>query len=222
MAIPINYRTMTAQLTAGVQVARAFFGERLLGVQALVFDLLAEGARQSLFQHMPGHPQQAPDSVSQSGSDAGLFRYRGETDASWKSRVANPWPEHEQSGTDINLLREIDEWGGIVYPATWVAGQCYLLESSGGRFTLFIPAGLVPWGPKPKFGSGKRFGDGTLYGVTASGEDVATLRRIVRKWKPSRSKASAVIIVSGVVYGERGVTFGSGKKFGANTLRISF
>jgi hypothetical protein len=213
---------MVAQVTVGIQLCRSFLGERLAGTIGLVSDLIAEGARASFLDRLPGHPEQAEDATNQSGSDAGLFRYRLETLASWKSRVGNPWPVHEQAGTDINLLREIDTWGLIMYPATWVAGQCYLLESQWARFALFVPAGLLPWTLPGTYGGGLRYGEGSLYGITANSEDVATLRRIVRKWKPSRSKARGVIVFSGHVYGQHGITYGGGSTYGGSGIRFDF
>lgn len=211
-----------AQLTTGVSLCRQYFGSRFVGLFGLAADLLAEGALSAAHNAMPGHPDQAPDAVDQCGADEGLFRYRNESDAQWKARVANPWPVHEQSGTDINLLREIDTWGTTVYPATWVAGQAYILEPSWARFTIVIPAGSVPWGGPAKFDAGNKFNDGTIYDAAAPSSDIAALRRIVRKWKPSRSRAGMTVIISGVIYDEPGIKFDSGAKFDAVTLRLHF
>lgn len=222
MSIPATYRRFISQLTGGLSWAQKRLGQRYFGTIGLLADLTAEGARQALLAHLPGNPQQAEDSLNQSGADAGMFRYRGESLASWRARVSDPWPVHEQAGTVPNLLREIDIWGQIVYPGTWVSGQCYVLEPKWARFALIIPAGLLPWTGPPLYGGGSTYGDGSHYGVTANSEDLATLRRIVRKWKPSRSKASAVAILSGHIYGQRGLTYGDGSTYGSVALRVNF
>lgn len=213
---------MVSQVTARLSWCQEFLAQRYIGTMGLITDLSAEGARQAFLAHLPGNPQQAEDATAQSGSDAGLFRYRGESLASWASRVSNPWPAHEQAGTDVNLLREIDIWGHIVYPITWVSGQCYILEPQWARFVLFIPAGLLPWTGPPAYGGGSTYGDGSHYGVIANSEDLATLRRIVRKWKPSRSKGTSVAMLSGHVYGQHAFTYGGGATYGARALRIAF
>jgi hypothetical protein len=210
--IVTTYIRFVAKLTAGIQFCREYLGERLSGTVALFNgDLLAEGARQAIIARMPGHPEQAEDSLNQSGSDAGLFRYRGESFASWSARVANPWPNYEQCSTDIQILRAINEWGNIVFPDTWSDADLVLVEGPNATFTIFMLEGQTPWQPPWRWGDGSRWGQPKLmYGVTnAEPEDTDAIRRIVRKWKPARSKGQACIVISGHVWGEPGLRWGA-------------
>lgn len=223
MTIFTTYRSYAANLVRGIDFLTARFGQRWTGAVGLVHDALMQGATFGFKSGLPGHPEQAEDALNQSGADAGMFRYRGESIASWRARVSDPWAFHEQGGTDVALLRELDIWGAIVYPGTWVAGQCYLIEYQWARFAVFVPTGLLPWGGPMTYGSGQAYGDANLmYGVTAIAEDVATLKRIVRTIKPSRSKARGILVLSGVVYGQRGIAYGSGVAYGADVIRLGF
>ena len=222
MTIFSTYRTMVAQLTAGIDWCQARLGQRWMGTMALLGDELAEGARQALFARMPGHPEQAEDSLNQCGSDAGLFRYRAETIASWRARVSDPWARHEQAGTPIALLREIDIWGAITYSSTWAAGQCYLVEGTDGTFTLIIPAGLIPWGSGYTLGGGHALGEPNfLLGISNAGsEDISTLKSICRALKPARSKGAVIVVVSGHFLGMPGFTLGGGGTLGGQIYRL--
>lgn len=207
-----TYRSFVAQLTAGIQFCRAFLGERMAGTQGLIADLIAEGTLASIKSHMPGHPDQAEDALAQSGSDAGLFRYRLETIANWRARVSNPWPFYEQGGTPIQMLRAVNEWGAIMFPATWNPAVVGLTEGPGSRFLVWLGSGITPWLPPSRYGSGILYGGpNVMYGISnALSEDVDTLRRLVRKWKPMRSKATLMLVLSGIACDEPGITCDAG------------
>lgn len=239
--IVATYRSFIAGLTAGVQWAQQYLGQRYMGTVGLLGDLVAEGARQTFLQRLPGSPDQAEDSLNQSGADAGLFRYRGESLSSWRARVGDPWEQHEQSGSDRDLLREVDVWGSIVYPSTWVDGVSYLLEASNGSFYLLIPAGLLPWtGPHAyddgglvydgigSYDDGSTYDDAAikyddptlLFDVRGNPEDVATLRAILKRFRPARSKYTIIVPVTGIVYDEVGVTYDGGSIYDGTVIRI--
>lgn len=202
---------MVAQVTARLSWCQQFLSQRYIGTIGLLADLTAEGARQGFLAHLPGNPQQAEDSLNQSGSDAGLFRYRGESPASWRARVGDPWAAHEQAGTPVQVLRAVNEWGEIIFPSTWDPAKVFLIEDSWARFTVFLAAGVVPWGPGNRYGDGHRYGDGSVYGISGIQlEDLETIRRVIRKWKPSRSKGRVTVIFFGVAYDEPGVSYDDG------------
>lgn len=214
MTIITSYRRMVGQITARLSWCQKFLPVRFIGTMGLLSDLTAEGARQAFLARLPGNPQQADDAAAQSGADAKLFRYRGESQASWKARIRNPWPQYEQAGTAIQVLRAVNEWGAIVFPGSWDPAKVFLVEGVWATFTVFLGAGLVPWGPGVTYGSGARYGDGTLYGISSPNlEDIDTLRRIIRKWKRSINRARITVIFSGVVYDEPGIVYDGGATY---------
>ena len=212
MSIISTYRRYIYQLTAGVDFLRDGLGLLYAGTMGAVTDALLEGARQAFVQGLPGHPEQLEDSLNQVGADRQLFRYRGESLASWSARVSNAWQGYEQGGTDIQVLRAVNEWGAIVFPATWDPAQVHLTEGPWATFVVWIAAGILPWAASVTYDSGHVYDEANLlYDVSgAQLEDVNTLGRIVAKWRPERSKASIVIVLDGIAYDEPGVTYDSG------------
>lgn len=225
MSIVVTYRSYVAKLVSGIDYLTDRLGSGYAGVYALVHDCLAQGATFAIESRLPGHPNQWRDALAQNGADAGLFRYRGESDASWAARVSNPWPQYEQAGTAVQLMRAINEWGEIVFPSTWDPALVHYTENNtNGTFTIWLSAGITPWGPPWTYGDGSQYGtNGLLWGISnAIPEDVDTLKRIVRKWQRGSSKGRGCIVLSGHVWGEPGLTWGSFSYGSGSRVLISF
>ncbi len=194
-----TFRRFAWDLLTGIVWARAYFGRRLLGAFSMLGDDVAATATQAFYARLPGHPQQAPDSLIQVGKDRGLIRFRGETDAAWVARVRAAWDDYAQGGTDIQMRRVLNQWGNAGWPLTW-DDTWTLVETSGvGVFQIHItiPFGLIdpPWEPIA-YGSGHLYGEtGFFYGAAPS-SDLAMLLYLVRKWKPSRTKAFVTVYFS--------------------------
>lgn len=162
--------------------------------------MMGEGASQAFYARLPGHPQQAPDSLTQVGLDRDLHRFRGETDANWKTRVFEAWNDYEQGGTPQQVKKVVNQWGNAGFPATWVDADLSLVESVDSAdfsFTLTIPFGMIspPWTPEV-YGGGLVYGQpGFFYGLSAE-VDIAMLRFIIKKWKPARSVCRLIIFTS--------------------------
>jgi hypothetical protein len=79
------------QTVKGLAYLGAKWGQRLAGgAIGLMADTLSEGATQAFYARLPGHPEQADDSMEQSGKDRDLYRFRGETRANYASRLRPP------------------------------------------------------------------------------------------------------------------------------------
>lgn len=195
---PDTFRRMVWTTVQSLSYLRAYWGRRFVGgLMGLMGDVLSEGATQAFYARLPGHPEQAPDSLRQSGRDRDLVRFRGETEANWKARVRNAWDDYEQAGTVPQLLRVINQWGSAGWPATWNPSNLLLVESgvpSQFTFTLTIPFGMIdpPWVPET-YGGSRVYGEvGFFYGLAAS-TDISMLLYLVRKWKPTRSRGAVVV-----------------------------
>lgn len=188
-----TFRRLGWELTRGLGYWRAYWGRRLLGgAITIIQDAIAEAYNQAFYARLPGHPHQAPDSLSQSGRDRDLFRFRGETLANWINRVAAAWDDYDQGGTDIQLLHVINQWGEAGWPDTWDPGLLTLVESGDPvdfSFTLTIGFGSIapPWTPIT-WGSGHTWGEAGLYWGIGPSTDIPTLLYLVRKWKRHSSK----------------------------------
>lgn len=216
MSINATYRRYIYQLTAGVDFLREGLGRLYAGTYGAIADGLLEGVRQAFVQSLPGHPEQTSDSLDQVGSDRQLFKYRSESIASWSSRVQNAWLYYEQAGTDIQVKRAINEWGTIVFGATWDPAKVFLTEGPWAQFTVWFAAGLTPWLPATTYDSGTVYDDpALLYDIrNATTEDVTTLSRLVKKWKPERSRGTILLVLSGIAYDEPGILYDNGEVYG--------
>jgi hypothetical protein len=202
----MNFRDYIALTLQGVRYAGAHWGQRVFGTVGLFADAIAEGERQAFYQSLIGHTEQAEDSLLQATADRGLWRFLNETKAVLAARVADAWTDYERQGTPQQMLRAVDQWGSARYPDTWVNDTCTLTESEVSTlFTseLFIPYGMIDPFTVNVYGGGGVYGAGLIYGYDAEGNFV-DLYRIVKKWKPARSKVSVVversIDISGAAY----------------------
>lgn len=201
---PANtFRFMLWNTVQSLSYLRAYWGRRLLGgALGLIADLLAEGASQAFYSHLPGHPQQATDSLEQTGKDRDLYRFRGESNAAFALRQRGIWSDSRQAGTVPQVLNVINQWGNAGWPYSWVnLTASNLVESSDPTvftFTLTIPFGNItpPWIPW-LIGSGPHIGDPGLYIGIGPSTDIPTMLYIVRKWKPSRSKGFVAVFYDG-------------------------
>lgn len=186
-----TWRRYVWDLTIGLRWLHNYFGRRFGGTIGLVSDMLSEGAQQAFYQTLPGHPQQAPDSLQQNGIDRDLFRFRGETDAYWQARVLAVWDDYEQAGTPPQLLRVVNQWGNAGWPLTWNNVLVTLTENGPELFgfRLTIPFGLInpPWVPEVYGGPIVYGEEGLYYGIGLS-TDIPALLYLVRKWKGSRNR----------------------------------
>lgn len=191
---PNTFKWIVWRTVVGLQYLRAYWGRRFAGgAIGLLSDTIAEATQQATFARMPGHPQQAPDSLSQSAADRALFRFRGETDANWLTRVQEAWDDYAQGGTIQQLLKVINQWGNAGWPLTWVNLDQTDTDEHPGSPTQFITDITIPFGlisppiPFATYGSGHVYGElGLFYGLEG-GTDFGTLVYLVKKWKRSAS-----------------------------------
>lgn len=193
-----TFRYFVWATVAGLGYLRAYYGRRIVGgLLGLMPDMLAEATRQSIIARMPGHPEQAPDSLTRVGLDRDLYRFRGETDANWTARVRECWDDYEQAGTGIQVLKVVNQWGNAGWPDTWPSDTVTLVESGDPAdwwFELTIPFGMIdpPWTPW-EWGDGSLWGEpGLFWGIGVS-TDIPVLLRQVRKWKRSASRGLITI-----------------------------
>lgn len=197
-----TFRRFVWETVAGIKWARAFFGRRLLGgAYGLIADTIGEAVTQSNYSRMPGHAQQAPDSLIQCANDTDLFRFRGETDANWVNRVSERWSDYAQAGTDIQLKKVINQWGVAGWPSSWDSNLLALVESGDPfdwSFELTIPYGMIlpSWTVWAVGDPGIVIGDVGLYVGIGETPDLPTLLYLVRKWKRSASKAYVIVYYS--------------------------
>jgi hypothetical protein len=221
MSVAENFLDYTEKsIQAGIRWAMANVGRRLWGVLAMTANAVAQGATEVLHNRLPGHPQCAPDARDQIGLDRDLFRYRGESDSVWQNRIKDAWFNYEQGGTRQVVLSEVENWGSAAFGGVWPSGQS-ISEDGWASFTVNLPFGSVPWTTGEVYGGGHLYGDGAIYGIgNADPVDVDHLRRLIRKWKPARSRAFVQVPLTDVTYYNDGATYDDGVTFYAGPFDV--
>lgn len=199
---PINtFRRFVWQTTTAFAYWRAYWGRRLAGgAIGLMADLLSEGGSQSFYARLPGHPEQALDSLIQVGKDRDLYRFRGESDADYLQRVIDAWDDYDQAGTPQQMLHVLNQWGAAGWPGSWNPANLTLTESGSAvdfSFTIMIAFGSISpaWTPEVYGGTHVYGESGFFYGLSAE-TDLAMLVYLVRKWKPARSIGKIQVFIS--------------------------
>jgi len=215
-------------LTGRIRWASGGLGQRAVGYIALLNDEIAEGMRQAFYASLPGHPDQARDSLDTIGHSRDLILYPGESQEVWGVRVRNAWEDYEQGGTPQAVLKGVDDWGKAILDLTWDSNH-YLTEENWARFQVVIPFGnandgvTIEWIPPYQYGSGRLYGpaqdyltDSVVYGMDYLAVDIEPialqldlLRRTIRKWKPARSKGTVRVVLDQLshYYGEPGLVY---------------
>ena len=188
------------QTVSALSYLSAFWGRRLVGHLGIIADALAEATQQAFYARLPGHAQQAPDSLAVSGEDRSLFRFRGETLPNFATRIVEAWSDYDQAGTPQQLIRVLNQWGNAGWPDTWVnlAYGTNLQESTDPtqfKFTIVIPYGNIQpaWIPAIYGANTDTYGDGLLFYGLGPSTDIATLLYLVRQWKRASSLAMVVV-----------------------------
>lgn len=211
-----TYRKLAERIA--VRVLRSEPGKRLVGAMALMFDRLAEGARQAVRASWIGDRAgngPAYDALGPAGAELSLPRYPLETWPNYHARLQRAWIDWPIAGDEASIEGQLAAGGfpnaRIFYLSNWLA---YLGWWS--QFVVFFARGTHPViSAGPPIGSFV-VGDGTTIGPTGiSAEQLIALRAIIKKFKPGHWVCRAVIfemtgwtVGTGHVVGEAGLTIG--------------
>ncbi len=239
-----TFRSYADALQTGVRWAKGFFGQRLTGTIALHCDLIAEGVSQAIKArsakvsapdaypyigsnvNLERYPNDTDATYKsrllhafsiwqQAGTKQGLERafdffgypyVRVFEDKDWDRGPKPYWsqfwvffPGHAETGGS-------PYGSGVAYGGglTYGVGINYL-----GGLNDVLPSSAT-------YGSGSTYGNsGLLYGITGTTpEEVEGIRRLIRKWKPSRSICREIIFESTSQFYGAGHTYGDGSVYG--------
>lgn len=214
------FRDYVQRLMAAIGWARGYYGERMAGYIALLADMNSGGADAAVKQRFENHC--APDALARIGENKNLERYYADTDATYRARLLRAFSLWQEAGTKQAVERALAAYGypgAVVYEdADWHRPP----QPYWSQFWILFPAGTHSVLPTTlTYGAGVTYGSGALYGVTGiTAVEVDGLRRIVQKWKPSRSICRSFIFVTGgIVYGD-GHTYGDGSVYGGTHVEV--
>lgn len=160
-------------------------------------------------------PAEAPlDALTRIGGDrGGLERGVTETDAAWRARLRGAWDVWPWAGTPTGVLRAL--WYAGYTSVVLITGTGRAHTLNGSLDVVTTPAaGLVPSG----FWNGFR----VLFVAPLpaawvptppanNSDEVNTLRRLVKTWKPGHAILEDLVVVQGNIWGFPGTqTWGQG------------
>ncbi len=129
------------------------------------------------------------------GAEFGLERYFLETDEQYEARLTNAFPAHEQSGTALGIVAQlnayglpdvqvVEDWQGTFADGYWPSRYWVVIGPDFGQFDFR----RVVLGSTWTLG-----GPGTL-GSTATREQIQAIVRIIQKWSDYSAKLVGVIV----------------------------
>ena len=170
-------------------ISRRFFG----GAFALMADALASWSVQSGRATSFSDPNQPTDALSMIGEERLSPRYAIDTDVMYKARLKDAWNRWLQGGSELGMLAELAAFGITAHTKLdndwdW-DGTAYW-----SRFWVVVTS--HPWTEGPELGDPGLVLDGTwTFGSSATPEEVDTVRKIVRRWKPGHMICLHIVIV---------------------------
>lgn len=185
-----NWRDFAAAIVP--TVLSGFYGERLVGVIALVADLISEGASEALKVSWLGEASSPDDALRFAAFDRNLERYPNETAAQHRARLLRAWQDWLAAGDESAIVGQLAAatfTQSVVYcqaewlrpPETDVLGNPWW-----SLFWIFFPKGTHPVTAQGPICGGEFFcGGGARCGPIGIGGGAPVLVGIVQKWKPS-------------------------------------
>lgn len=166
-------------------------------------DLMVQAARVAV---KTGFVHDCPaDALPHHGAARLLPRYPGDTDDTYRARLAAAWDLWEWAGTRHGLLLMLEAMGfphAAIYnvrdatPPGEVSWPPDGDTANWSRFWVFLDATVDnPFGwVKRTWGSGWRYGDGSTWGSTATRDQINLLRATIRLFKPAHAVCAGIYV----------------------------
>lgn len=201
---------------------RRFWGERFLYAPGLMADAVAEWARQGMRARFP--QVGTPTALGAIGRDRKIIRGFAETDAAYAARLLLWLDSWRVAGNPIALLEQLAGYLApyavrlrtVSNKGTWFTrhpdGSIEIHAKQGNwdwdgrpdwwsRFWVIIyplATGVFvehpPWNDPALWGGTWGSSTNTTWGCSATVEQVAAIRQIVREWKPAGTRCKNIIV----------------------------
>jgi hypothetical protein len=196
-------------------------GGNVLASLALVKDDFAARAKLGLMARFPSY---APDddALAAIGRDRKIVRGIGEPAAAYAARLVRAVDDMKRRGSPFAMLEQLRAYlqAPCVVRTVDRRGNWYSIDAAGnesssiatgnwnwdsteaapcwGRFWVVIypVGGTLPWAPSDSV----PFASRTTIGTTATPDQVASLRSIVRDWKPAGTKCEWIVVSYDAAY----------------------
>lgn len=173
---------------------RAYWSERFMGlVLGYVHDVAAEALGFALRQGWIADNVVPVDALPHQGRNFGLRRYPIETPPQFITRMRQAWDLWEHAGHESPIESQLATLG-FVGAQVFTPGIA-AIDPVGywSHFVVYFPLGSHPiWSAGPAWGS---FSWGEQYWgpVGISGDELETIRAVIRQWKPADWICRAIV-----------------------------
>lgn len=200
MADPQTYRTASDELSPTVlkgDVPGGDFGARLRDSWiGLPLDLLSEWVNQGVKARFFGSNTFPADALPLLGSERLIERYPADTDETYKARLQDAWNIWEEAGTQAGIRRQLEAFGlsDIEFRSNtdWNWDN---QPDNKSRFWVILNKSGHSFEKGRTWGDGSVWDGGWTWGSTATFDEVSTIRRIIRKFKPGHDICLHIVVV---------------------------
>jgi hypothetical protein len=188
----------------------------------LIVDAFLERARQGVLSRFPEYAPH--DALAHMSMDRKIVRGIEETDEAFAERLIRWLDDHKVRGNPFALMEQLRAYcgGNIMIRTVDARGNWYTIAANGTRtvvgdagnwnwddldsshwarfWVIIYPIDGVPWSISPAWGDSDLFTSGNwgqpgaTIGTTATSDQVASVRGIIRDWKPAGTKCEWIII----------------------------
>jgi hypothetical protein len=144
------------------------------------------------------------DAVDLQADETGIRRYASDTDATHRARVASPWDAYTYAGSKDGIGEDGQGLEGqlhlLGYPnALTIADYEWSVPDPAhwSRFWVLIPETDHSWTDDGAWDDPGTWDDGGVWDLTASDEEIRSLRNLIRQWKSGHEICAGIIILRG-------------------------
>ena len=191
--------------------------EAIQYAEGTVMDAIGDWMIESVSASMPGVGTN--DALYLIGRDTQIDRGPTETDDHYIERLRGAVDSHRVKGSGPELARQLLAWfsPSTVTPIRLVSNSAVwhsidtmtevVTKTVGTNWTwdsyastrwwrcwVIIDSSVAPWANDGVWGDPGDYGDGGTWGSTATPDEVASIRRIIDKWKPAHITCVNIIV----------------------------
>lgn len=175
---------------------RGEWGGRIVEFVGFLFDTIEEESFEAGAAGSIESPTFPVDALALIGSERNIERYNAETDDQYAARVQGAWVAWPQAGTMNGLLSQLTAAG---FDAEIKEMRDWDWDGDAANWSrVWVVLHNTGW-VRNKWGDGRKWGEG-VWGVNASRDEVHTLRRLIRKWKPAHVVVIVVVVLDEVTW----------------------
>lgn len=188
---PADFREYAWLLSPGTW--RGYWGKRFVGVIAMMFDTLSDGAIAANRVSKFGSRNFPSDALPLLGQERVLPRYPGEADGDWSERLHDAWVLWHMAGTGGGLIEMYSRLGMTV---TLEKNGTWDWDSDPDNWSRFwVVIDDHSWVSDGVWDDLAYWDDGGTWDTSATPDEVRAVRGIVRTFKEAHAICPAICVV---------------------------